>query len=93
MNELLENNQIINVVTQDLKNSNKGRIVELKERTFLLELFHAPEGVYQSSIHRCWIDSINMLGFYVFMLCSFFELSGSLVLKVVFTRALSIVVG
>lgn len=45
MGELLEKNQTINVVPQDFKHSNKGKITEILEKGFSLELFHEPEGI------------------------------------------------
>lgn len=59
MNELLEKDQIINVVTQDLKNSNKGRIIELQERSFSLELFHSPEGISQNKMLEFYSQTKN----------------------------------
>lgn len=45
MGELLQERQLINVVPQDFKHSNKGEIKEISDRDFSLELFYAPDGI------------------------------------------------
>ena len=50
MNELLEKEQVISVVPQDFRHSNKGKVVNILERSFVLELFHAPEGLETKKI-------------------------------------------
>ena len=59
MKELLEKDQIINVVTQNLKNSNKGRIIEVQERNFTLELFHTAEGISVNKILEFYSQTKN----------------------------------
>lgn len=45
MAELLEKEQVLSVVPQDYANSNKGKVQQIGERSFTLELFHAPDGI------------------------------------------------
>lgn len=45
MSELLEKDQVISVVPQDFKYSNKGKVTGIQDRTFTMELHHAPEGI------------------------------------------------
>lgn len=59
MNELLEKNQLISVVPQNFKNSNKGKIIEVKERNFLLELFHEPEDILLNNLIEFYSQTKN----------------------------------
>lgn len=45
MSELLEKDQILSLVPQNFRNSNKGKITNVGENNFSLELSHAPEGI------------------------------------------------
>lgn len=45
MSELLEKDQIMSLVPQNFRNSNKGKIINVGENNFSLELSHAPEGI------------------------------------------------
>jgi c-di-GMP-binding flagellar brake protein YcgR len=45
MTELLEKDQIISVVPQDFKNSNKSKILDIQDKKFLLEIFHPADGI------------------------------------------------
>lgn len=59
MNELLEKNQVISLVPQNFKNSNKGKIVDLQDRKFLLELSHAPEGILLNNLIEFYSQTKN----------------------------------
>lgn len=59
MNELLEKNQVINVVPQDFKNSNKGKIIDVLDRKFLLEVNHAPEGILLNNLIEFYSQTKN----------------------------------
>lgn len=45
MSELLERDQILSLVPQNFRNSNKGKITDVTEKNFSLELGRAPEGI------------------------------------------------
>lgn len=45
MNKLLEKEQELSIVPQDFTNSNKGKVIEVLDQSFSLELFHDPEGI------------------------------------------------
>lgn len=45
MNTLLEKDQILSIVPQNFRHSNKGKIIDIQDRKFMLEIFHAPEGI------------------------------------------------
>lgn len=59
MNELLEKNQVISIIPQNFKNSNKGKIVELQERKFLVEVEHAPEGILINNLIEFYSPTKN----------------------------------
>lgn len=64
MSELLEKDQIISVVPQDFKNSNKGKVIEIQPRTFKMELFHSPEGIVPKKLMEFYSQTkIGMLYF------------------------------
>lgn len=45
MNELLEKGQIISIVPQDFRKSNKGEVVQILDKCFTIEVQHEPEGI------------------------------------------------
>lgn len=45
MNELIEKDQVISIVPQNLKASNKGRILEVLDDKFLVEVFYSPKEI------------------------------------------------
>lgn len=45
MNELLEKNQTIRVIPKNFKNANKGKILDIRNHFFTLNLVHPPEGI------------------------------------------------
>lgn len=59
MNELLEKNQVISVVPQDFKNSNKGKIIDVLDRKFLLEVNHAPDGILLNNLIEFYSQTKN----------------------------------
>lgn len=44
MNELLEKDQIISIVPQDYKNSNKGKVMDVRDSFFTIDMRHEPIG-------------------------------------------------
>lgn len=59
MNELLEKDQSISIIPQNFKNSNKGKIVELQDRKFLLEVEHSPEGILINNLIEFYSQTKN----------------------------------
>jgi len=59
MAELLEKDQILSVVPQNYRNSNKGKVLEINGRKFLLELFHKPEGIVPEYIMEFYSPTEN----------------------------------
>lgn len=59
MAELLEKEQVLSVVPQDYANSNKGKVAEINERNFTLELFHTPEGINTKHIMEFYSPTPN----------------------------------
>lgn len=45
MSELLEKGQVVSIIPQDFKNSNKGEVLDIIEHKFLLKVLHKPEGL------------------------------------------------
>lgn len=50
MSELLEKDQVISIVPQDFRNSNKGKVVDIQEQKFKLELLHENEGITPNKV-------------------------------------------
>ena len=59
MNELLEKNQLISIVPQNFKNSNKGKIDQIHNKFFTLKLFHKPEGIEPKKIMEFYSPTRN----------------------------------
>ncbi|MDD3436551.1 MAG: PilZ domain-containing protein [Candidatus Gastranaerophilales bacterium] len=59
MTELLEKNQIISIVPQNFKNSNKGKIVDIQNNFFSLETFHLPEEIFPKKIMEFYSQTKN----------------------------------
>ena len=59
MNELLEKNQVISIVPHDFRNSNKGKIVEIQERKFLLEVLYEPKGILLNNLTEFYSQTKN----------------------------------
>lgn len=65
MNELLEKEQVLNVVPQNFKVSNKGKIVDIQEKSFSLELFHEPEGIVPRKLMEFYSQTKNGMLYFV----------------------------
>lgn len=59
MAELLEKEQVLSVIPQDYAKSNKGKIKEINERNFTLELFHEPEGIIPQRVMEFYSPTAN----------------------------------
>lgn len=59
MNELLEKDQVISIIPQNFKNSNKGKIVELQDRKFKVEVEHAPDGILINNLIEFYSQTKN----------------------------------
>lgn len=59
MNELLEQNQVLSIVPKDFRNSNKGKVVEIQDQKFLLEIFHEPEGIVLKNVMEFYSQTKN----------------------------------
>ena len=65
MNQLLEENQVLSIVPKDFRNSNKGKIVDIKEKHFLVEVFHAPEGIVPRKMMEFYSQTKNGMLYFV----------------------------
>lgn len=45
MNELVKKDQVISIVPQDFRNANKGKVTNISEDEFSIEVMHAPKGL------------------------------------------------
>lgn len=59
MNQLLEKNQILSLVPQNFKNSNKGKIIDIQEKFFTMEILHAPEGLMPKKMLEFYSQTKN----------------------------------
>lgn len=59
MAELLEKEQVLSVIPQDYAKSNKGKVKEINERNFTLELFHEPEGIIPKHVMEFYSPTAN----------------------------------
>lgn len=59
MAELLEKEQVLSVIPQDYAKSNKGKVTEINERNFTLELFHEPEGIILKRVMEFYSPTAN----------------------------------
>lgn len=75
MNELLEQNQVLSIVPQDFRNSNKGKIVEIQDQKFLLEIFHAPDGIILKHVLEFYSQTKNGM---LYFTSSVSEINGNL---------------
>lgn len=57
MNEILEKDQVLSIVPQNFEDSNKGKIIEIQPNKFLLETFHAPDGISVKKIIEFYSQS------------------------------------
>lgn len=59
MNELLEKGQVLSIIPQNFKVSNKGKIVDTSDRSFSLEVFHEPKGIEQKKLMEFYSQTKN----------------------------------
>lgn len=64
MRELIKKEQLVTVVPQDFKNSNKGRVLEVDMDGFRMELKYKPEGLIKN--HICDFYSLTDNGYLYF---------------------------
>ena len=64
MRELIKNEQLVTIVPQDFKNSNKGKVLEVSQEGFTMELKYKPEGLIQN--HICEFYSMTDNGYLYF---------------------------
>ena len=64
MRELIKKEQIVTVVPQDFKNSNKGRVLDVNLNGFRMELKYKPEGLIKN--HICDFYSLTDNGYLYF---------------------------
>ena len=50
MRELIQKEQIVTIVPQDFKNSNKGRVLDVDMDGFRMELKYVPEGLMKNHV-------------------------------------------
>lgn len=64
MRELIKNEQLVTIVPQNFKNSNKGRVIDVSMDGFKMELKYKPEGLIQN--HICDFYSLTDNGYLYF---------------------------
>ena len=64
MRELIKKEQLVTIVPQDFKNSNKGRVVAVSMEGFRMELKYKPEGLIKN--HICDFYSLTDNGYLYF---------------------------
>ncbi len=64
MRELIKNEQLVTIVPQNFKNSNKGRVIDVSMDGFKMELKYKPEGLIQN--HICDFYSLTENGYLYF---------------------------
>lgn len=64
MSELLEKDQIISIVPQDFRNSNKGKVLEILDKKFLLEVFHDTDGIAVNNVMEFYSPTKNGMLFF-----------------------------
>lgn len=64
MRELIKNNQIVTIVPQDFKQSNKGRVLDVGMEGFRMELKYKPDGLIVN--HICDFYSLTDNGYLYF---------------------------
>lgn len=75
MSELLEKDQVISLVPQDFKYSNKGRVTGIQDRTFTMELFHEPDGIEIKKLMEFYSQTKNGM---LYFSSSAMEINGNL---------------
>ena len=64
MRELIKKEQLVTIVPQDFKNSNKGKVLEVSLDGFRMELKYKPEGLIKN--HICDFYSLTDNGYLYF---------------------------
>lgn len=64
MRELIKNEQLVTIVPQDFKNSNKGKVLDVSLEGFRMELKYKPEGIIKN--HICDFYSLTDNGYLYF---------------------------
>ena len=64
MRELVKKEQLVTIVPQDFKNSNKGRVLDVDMNGFRMELKYKPEGIIKN--HVCDFYSLTDNGYLYF---------------------------
>lgn len=64
MRELIKKDQIVDIVPQDFKNVNKGKVLEVDMEGFTMELKYVPKGLLQN--HICDFYSLTDNGYLYF---------------------------
>ena len=64
MRELIKNEQLVTIVPQDFKNSNKGKVLSVNMDGFRIELQYKPEGLLKN--HICDFYSLTDNGYLYF---------------------------
>ena len=64
MRELIKKEQLVTIVPQDFKNSNKGRVLDVDMQGFRMELKYKPEGLIKN--HICDFYSMTDNGYLYF---------------------------
>lgn len=59
MAELLEKEQVLSVIPKDYAQANKGKVTKINEKNFMLELFHAPDGITPQHIMEFYSPTPN----------------------------------
>ena len=59
MNELVEKDQIINIVPQNFKNSNKGKVIEVLKDRFVIEAIYSPSGILINNLVEFYSKTQN----------------------------------
>lgn len=59
MNELLEKNQTISIVPKDFKYSNKGKVLQVLDKCFSIEMKQKPEGILPKKIMEFYSSTKN----------------------------------
>ncbi len=64
MRELIKNEQLVTIVPQDFKNSNKGKVIDVSTDGFRMKLKYKPEGLLKN--HICDFYSLTDNGYLYF---------------------------
>ena len=64
MRELIKNDQLVTIVPQDFKNSNKGKVLDVDMDGFRMELKYKPDGMIVN--HICDFYSLTDNGYLYF---------------------------